>query len=306
MTRAFVLSGGGSLGSVQVGMLLALAQAGIEPELVVGTSVGAVNAAWVAGRPGLDGAEQLAEIWRGVDRDDVFPVDTLVGLRGLLGRTDHLVSAEALRRLLVANLTFDRIEEAPVPLRVVATDILTGIDRVIAHGDAVEAVLASAAIPGVFPPVTLDGQVLIDGGVTNNTPISHAIEAGADELWVLPTGYPCDLERAPRSALGMVLQAVTVLVQDRLIVDVARYQDEVELHVLPPLCPLTVSPIDFGHTAELIDRARRSTAAWLAEDHPGDQTAWLGFHAHPDPVRADPDGSGPTAGARRPSPSKGP
>jgi len=280
MSRAFVLSGGGSLGSVQVGMLAALAELGVEPELVVGTSVGAVNAAWVAGRPGLDGAETLAAIWRGVGRDDIFPADPVVGLKGLLGRSDHLVSSDGLRALLARHLTFDRLEDAPVPLQVVATDILTGIDLVIDHGDAIEAVTASSAIPGVFPPVTIDGHVLIDGGVTNNTPISHAVAAGADEIWVLPTGYPCNLPRAPRTALGMAMQAVTLLVQDRLVLDVARYQSEVELHVLPPLCPMTVAPIDFTHTSELIDRARASTRAWLAGDHGPDQTAWLGFHQH--------------------------
>jgi len=280
MTRAFVLSGGGSLGSVQVGMLAALAELGVEPELVVGTSVGAINAAWVAGRPGLDGAEALAAIWRGVEREDVFPADPVVGLKGLLGRSDHLVSADALRDLLARHLTFDQLQDAPVPLQVVATDILTGIDLVLDHGDVVEAVTASAAIPGVFPPVTIDGHVLIDGGVTNNTPISHALAAGADEIWVLPTGYSCNLERAPRTALGMAMQAVTLLVQDRLILDVARYQYEVELHVLPPLCPMTVSPVDFSHTSELIDRARASTLAWLATDHGPDQTAWLGLHHH--------------------------
>jgi NTE family protein len=95
MTTAFVLSGGGSLGSVQAGMLLALAERDIEADLLVGTSVGAINAAWVAGRRGLDGARQLAEVWRSVRRDDVFPARPLVGLLGFLGRTDHLVPAEA-------------------------------------------------------------------------------------------------------------------------------------------------------------------------------------------------------------------
>ncbi len=280
MTRAFVLSGGGSLGSVQVGMLLALAQEAIEPELVVGTSVGAINAAWVAGRAGLAGAQELADIWRGVGRDDVFPADPVVGLRGLLGRSDHLVSSDALADLLRRHLTFTRLEDAPVPLLVVATDIVTGIDLVLDHGDAVSAVLASAAIPGVFPPVTIDGHTLIDGGVTNNTPLSHAVAAGATELWVLPTGYPCDQHRAPRTALGMAMQAVSLLVQERLILDVAAYQDHVELHVLPPLCPLDVSPIDFSHTDELIDRSQRATLAWLGQEHGPDQTAWLGFHQH--------------------------
>jgi NTE family protein len=281
VTTAFVLSGGGSLGAVQVGMLLALAERDITPDLIVGTSVGAINAAWVAGRPGLDGARQLADVWRSVRRDDVFPVRPLVGLFGFLGRSDHLVPAEPLRALLRRHLTYTCLEDAPVPVQVVTTEIVTGLEVVLSRGDAVDAVAASAAIPGVFPPVTVDGHQLVDGGVANNTPISHAIDAGATTVYVLPTGYACALHGAPRGALGMALQSITLLVQQRLIADVARYQDTADLRVLPPLCPLTVSPVDFSHTGELIDRAHGSAARWLdGADVGRDQTLVLAPHRH--------------------------
>lgn len=281
MTTAFVLSGGGSLGAVQVGMLLALAERDITPDLVVGTSAGAINAAWVAGRPGLDGARDLADVWRAVRRDDVFPVRPLVGLLGFLGRTDHLVPAEPLRALLRRHLTYTRLEDATLPVQVVTTEITSGIEVVHSRGDAVDAVAASAAIPGVFPAVTIDGRELVDGGVANNTPISHAIDAGATTVYVLPTGYACSLRGAPRGALGMALQAITLLVQQRLVADVARYQDRVDLRVLSPLCPLTVSPLDFSHTAELIERARTSAVAWLEGDQRSpDQAAILAPHRH--------------------------
>lgn len=281
MTTAFVLSGGGSLGAVQVGMLLALAERDVTPELVVGTSVGAINAAWVAGRPGLDDARGLADVWRSVRREDVFPLRPLAGLVGFLGHRDHLVSADRLRALLRRHLNFSRLEDAPLPIQVVATDVISGTEVVLAVGDAVDAVAASAAIPGVFPAVTIEGHRLADGGVANNTPISHAIEAGATTIYVLPTGYACSLRDAPRSALGMAMQAITLLVQQRLVADIDRYQDRVDLRVVPPLCPLAVSPIDFGHTAELIDRSHRLTAQWLeAPDAAVDQARALRPHRH--------------------------
>jgi NTE family protein len=281
MTTAFVLSGGGSLGSVQVGMLLALAQRDITPDLVVGASVGAINAAWVAGRPGLDGARELAEVWRSVRREDVFPTRPLVGLLGFLGHTDHLVPANRLRSLLRRHLNYQRLEEAPIPVRVVTTEITTGNEIILDRGDAVDAVAASAAIPAVFPAVTFDGRQLVDGGVSNNAPISHAVEAGATTIYVLPTGYACTLPRTPRGALGMALQAITLLVQQRLAADVARFQGAVDLRVIPPLCPLNVSPINFSQTSQLIHRAQLSTAGWLDRGYRRvDQAAALLPHRH--------------------------
>src|SRR5579884_456423 len=122
MTTAFVFSGGGSLGAVQAGMMLALVEAHIEPDLVVGTSVGAINAAWVADHPDAGGAERLAGIWRGVRRNDVFPTQLLTGFLGFVGKRDCLVRADNLRRLIAANLTFENLEEAKLPLIVVAAD----------------------------------------------------------------------------------------------------------------------------------------------------------------------------------------
>lgn len=281
MGCAFVLSGGGSLGSVQVGMLLALGEHGITPDLVFGTSVGAVNAAWVAANPGLEGARRLADIWRSVSRRDVFPVRPLAGLRGFLGLADHLVPAANLRSLLEAHLTYANLEDAPIPVSVVTTEITTGAEVLLSEGDAVDAVAASAAIPGVFPPVMVGDRALVDGGVANNTPISYAVEAGAGPIYVLPTGYACALPGAPRGALANVLQSITLLVQQRLIADVVRYQDRADLHVVPSLCPLDVSPLDFSHTGDLIVRAREATNRWLDRgSRPDDQTELLSLHRH--------------------------
>jgi NTE family protein len=280
MPVAFVLSGGASLGAVEVGMLAALQEHGVKPDLIVGTSVGAVNGAWLAGHPGAP-IEGLADVWRGLRRSRVFPADPLLGLLGFAGRRRGLVSERALRRLIARHLTFERLEDAPVPLHVVVVDVLTGHDVLLSKGSALDAILASAAIPAVFAPVTIDGLPYMDGGVVNNTPISHAVEAGADVVWVLSAGYACALTQPPKGALAMGLHALTLLLHQQLIVDVEKYEGEVELRVLPPLCPLQVSPADFSRSGELIREAHDAARRWLAEDHaPVGQAEFMGLHRH--------------------------
>lgn len=282
MTSAFVLSGGASLGAIQVGMLQALDRAGIEPDLLVGTSVGSVNAAWIAGASGPRSADRLAEIWKRLRREDVFPFEPLRGFLGFIGRRPSLLAPRSLRRLLREHLRFERLEDAPIPLHVIVTDVLTGRDVRLSRGPVIDALAAGAAIPGVFPPVRLEGRPFMDGGVVNNTPISHAVELGADVIWVLPTGYACALREPPEGALAMALHGLTVMVQHRLATDIAKYESAVDLRVVPPLCPITVSPADFGHSAELIDRARETTDAWLAGPGPSSvgQTSLVEPHEH--------------------------
>ncbi len=282
MKTAFVFSGGGSLGSVQVGMLHALVETGVQPDLVVGASVGAINAGWVAEHPGPEGVAALEEIWLGIRRNQIFPARPLTGFLGFVGQRASFMGSDGLRRLVEANITSPRLEDTPVPLKVVAADLSTGMEVVLDRGDPVPSLLASAAIPGVFPPVELDGRVLVDGGVLDNTPISVAVAAGAERIWVLPTGYACALPDTPRSALGVVMQSITLMVHQRLATDVAHYQDTVDLRVAPPLCPLSVSPMDFSHTRELIDRAYASTAKWLAatDGARADAASVLALHTH--------------------------
>src|ERR1700758_1905122 len=158
MTTAFVLSGGASLGAVQVGMLLGLAEAGITPDLIIGTSVGAVNGGWVASGPDVARIEALANVWRSLSRNDVFPTRPIAGLLGFLGQRPNLVPDTGLRRLLSQHLGFSRLQDAPIALHVVATDVLSGHDMLLSSGDAIDAIAASAAIPAVFPPVSIDGR----------------------------------------------------------------------------------------------------------------------------------------------------
>jgi len=280
VTTAFVLSGGGSLGAVQAGMMLALAERAIVPDLLVGTSVGALNAAYLAGDPSHNGARRLAELWCSLRRSDVFPLRPASAVRALAGRHDHLLDDAPLRRLVAAHVPYARLEQAPWPVAVVTTEVTTGLEVVLAEGDTVDAVMASASLPGVFPPVEVGEHVLTDGGVVNHTPITAALELGADRVVVLPTGYACALAEPPRSALGMVVHAFTLATQRRLIDDVRRLQGSVDLQVVPPLCPVTVSPVDFSASPELIERARRATRRWLDSDRDVDQARDLQLHRH--------------------------
>jgi NTE family protein len=264
-----VLSGGSSLGAVQVGMLQALADGGLwPPDLLVGTSVGALNAAFVAGHPSASALDELRSIWTSLRRRDVFPARALGGLVGFAGRSDHVVSPDGLRLVLENYLTFSMIEDASIPLHIVATEVTSGNEVVLSSGPALTALLASAAIPGVFPPVEVDGRTLFDGGVANNTPISSAVSLGADTIYVLPGSYPCPLAAPPPTALGVIVQAINLMVHARLAQDVDRYEPTCNLMVVPPLCPLSVSPVDFRHSASLVAQAYESTTRWLSRGSP--------------------------------------
>jgi NTE family protein len=262
---AFVLAGGGSLGAIEVGMLEALVEYGVSPDFLVGTSAGAINAAYFAGRPDLIGVRALGKIWRGLRRRDVFSVDLFGSLLSLLGRRNHLVDPRPLRRLLTRFLPFRDLEDTAVPIQVVATDILTGQEVVLSSGPAVDALLASAAIPAVFPPIPFEGRYLVDGGVANNTPISVAVERGANCIIVLPTGFACELAEPPKSSIGMALQALNLLIARRTVLDIERYIGVVDLRIVPPLCPIEKGAHDFSDLGELIDRALLSTTRWIED-----------------------------------------
>jgi NTE family protein len=133
----------------------------------------------------------------------------------------------------------------------------------LSHGPLVDAVLASAAIPGVLPPIEWEGRLLIDGGVVDNTPISHAVGLGARQVYVLPTGGPCVLTAPPRGALAMLMHASGLMVSQRFTAEVASVQGGVDLVVLPPPCPLDVQPMDFGHAETLMSRAEADAGAFL-------------------------------------------
>lgn len=280
---AFVLAGGGSLGAVEVGMLDALTDAGIRPDLVVGASVGAINGVYFAGDATRAGVERLRGVWNGVTRGDVFPWSMRGVLLGAVGQRRSLLESTHLRRLLEQQLPVRRLEETQIACYVTATDALDGSQVILSSGSAVEALLASAAIPVLFPPVEHEGRLLVDGGVASNTPIAAAVTLGARRIVVLPTGFSCAARQPPRGAIGMALHTFTLLVARQLVVDIERFATRADIVVVPPVCPLSISSYDFSHAAALMNRARSGTSDWLAEGglaRIGDVPPTLSAHRH--------------------------
>jgi NTE family protein len=261
---AFVLAGGGSFGAIQVGMLHSLAAAGVTADIVVGSSVGALNGAYYAGNPTLEGVQQLETIWRGLHRRDVFPL-TWRNLLGFMLRRDFLCASDGVCALVDRHLPYRNLQEAKIPIHIVATDILTGKTAVLSEGPAAQAILASTAIPAAFAPVKFETKYLADGALSSNTPAKVAVALGAQSLVILPTGYACARETPPTGAIANALHALTLLIATQLLSELEGLAPHVDYFVLPPLCPLRGSPYDFSHTDELIKRAIASTDAWIAE-----------------------------------------
>ena len=264
---AFVLSGGASLGALQVGMLEALYEREIVPDLLVGTSAGALNAAFIASRPQTRAtARALGRVWRGLEREDIFPVNIRALVGGVWGRRDHLVPDGGLRRLVRQYVEFEDLRGALIPLHLGVFDLAEGRELLLSEGPAVDSVVAAASIPGVFPPVAIGDRRLVDGGVVNNTPISHAVELGAERIYVLPTDDPSCRAAGyvPKTALDAAIHGVRLLVDSRLQADIARYSPDVELIVLPAPNPGQVQPTSFEHAARLMIDARIAAGAALA------------------------------------------
>jgi NTE family protein len=252
-------------------MLHALYERGIVPDLLVATSVGALNAAFVASRPqAVATARALGQVWRHLRREEIFPVSMSALIGGFCGRRNHLVSDRGLRQLVRRHVKFQELADAVTPLHLVVFDLIEGREARLSEGPAVEAIVAAASIPGVFPPVEIADRCLVDGGVVNNTPISHAVELGAERIFVLPTR---DLGSSPapppETALDTAIYGLGLLIDGRLECDIARYSEDVELVVLPAANSAGVQPTSFEHSDRLIKQGLIAARAALARDRAG-------------------------------------
>lgn len=259
---AFVLAGGGSLGAVQVGMLAELTEAGIHPDMIVGVSAGALNGAFFAHDPTPDTVRRMAELWTRITTKEVLGLSWR-SLLGIIGLRDHVASPRGLRSLLQRELPYEIFEETAIPLHMVCAELVTGDEVVISEGNVAEAVVASTAIPGVFPPVKYRGRVLVDGAVAACTPISVAAALGATRVIVLPCGFACAQNAVSNNALGRAMHAVTLLGARQLRRDFEHYSHSMAMRIAPPLCPLSQSSYDYSNGAGLISRARASTRSWI-------------------------------------------
>jgi NTE family protein len=269
---------------------------------VVGASVGALNAAYYAARPDPEGVEQLARLWMAVGRHDVYPLSVAGTLRALtqnlplsplrgtlqafgalnytfpfnpltfaeafLGRRNYLFDNHRLEQFLRHMLPIENLEDARVPLSVLTTDVRSGQAVVLSRGPALPALLASTAIPAIYPNVTINSRILMDGGVADHTTLDHAIAQRADEVYLLTPGISCHLRTPPSTPIAMALHSYNLLSEQRISASINRHRRHARLHLIPPLCPVDVLPIDFGQTAELIERATEATRHWLDHHEP--------------------------------------
>jgi NTE family protein len=237
-------------------MLRALYEREVVPDMLVGTSVGALNAAFVASRPqAVSTADELARMWRAMQRHDLFPIDLRMLVGGLWGRRDHVVGDQGLHEIVRRHLELDDLAQSPIPLHVVAFDLASGREVRLSAGPAVAAILAATAIPGILPPVRIGDQLLVDAAMVDNAPISHAVALGAERIFVLPTQGPSRAPgRLPRNALDAAIQALGMRTSDQLRADLIRYQRDAEMIVIPAPDEQRVLPTDFRH------------ASWLAAD----------------------------------------
>jgi len=259
----YVLSGGGNLGALQVGMLQALVESGVHPSRIVGTSIGAINGAFFAGRPSLDGIAEIAQLWRSLRRRSVLRPNAITLVRGLAGMSDHLFDSLAIREVVRSFLNFDRLEESPIPLAVVATDAHTMAPVVLDQGDATVALLASSAVPRLLPPVEISGRRLIDGAGAADIALREAAALGASEVYVLATA-PLQVTRVISELASWASKATSLAV-----------------HVITaPSLHLPYADLD--HSQELIDLGyeRAREALKLAPVQTSDPLSWAAYSAH--------------------------
>jgi len=260
---AFVLSGGGVLGAAQVGQLQGLIASGIRPGALVATSVGSLNAAAVAAEPNDAGTERLAEVWRALKTEDIFPGSRFARAWNVVSRGDHIHPNTGIRALVEA-LPIRAFEECEIPLHVSATNLRTGDEHWFSSGPLMRAILASTALPGIFPPVAIDGELYIDGGVVNNVPISRAVALGARRIYVLTCGTATGAQRPIRRPLDVLVQAFAHSRRARAQHDVDHYAEEVEVIMMPTFDPGYIGYNDPSQSARLIDRARELSMQFLA------------------------------------------
>ena len=264
---AFVLGGGGNLGAVQIGMLQALFERDITPDLLVGCSVGALNAAAIASQPNLDGVQRLRHVWLDPTTWQVFSSGKLTGPWLLLKRARSMVSNDRIRRLIETTVAERRFEDFTLPLHVVATSLHTGHPAWFHQGSVVEPILASAALPAILPPVEIDGEPYIDGAVVDNVPISRAVQLGVDRVIVLHVGNFARPRPNPQRPLDVLLQAFSIARNERFARESATEYDGVDVVVLPGVDPGPIKRNDFSKTELLITRAHAAAASYL-DAHP--------------------------------------
>jgi NTE family protein len=268
---AFVLGGGGMLGAHEVGMLHALCERGISPDLILGTSVGALNGAVIAAGFSPDAVTHLGNLWAGIGEDDVFGGSMLAQVRTFLKFRTHLHLNERLRELLETHLPARTFEELQIPFQCVAASIERSQAHWFSSGPLVDAVLASAAVPGLLPAVEIDGEHFYDGGLVHSIPVGRAVSLGADTVYVLQVGRVEEPLTPPETPLQVGLVAFEIARRHRFSEEMEHVPEGVTVHVLPTGAPQQPGELtsqlryrDVTEVGARIERAYESAAEYLA------------------------------------------
>lgn len=262
---AFVLSGGSNLGALQVGMLRALLEHGVKPDLVLGCSVGALNGAGIAAQPTLAMCGRLQDLWLELEDRDVLPAGLLPTTVQMARKGVAVHGNEGLRKVIDEVLPEGRFEDLPVPFQCVATDVVAAREVWFSRGPLVDPILASAALPALLPPVEIDGVTYIDGAVVNDVPVTRAVELGATTIYVLHVGGFDRPRPEPKRPFDMALHAYWIARRARFRRDMASLPDTVEAVLLPTGDAPATRFNDFSNSPALISSAYQATTALLDE-----------------------------------------
>jgi NTE family protein len=268
--NAFVLGGGGVLGAAEAGMARALLEGGVRPDLVCGTSIGAINGAAIAADPTPGGVERLLSMWDALAEDSLLDGSVFRRVADVLRHRTSLHGNRALRQMLVDRLPAQTFEDLPVPFECVAASIERAREHWFSTGDLIDPVLASCALPGVFPPVRIGDEHFVDGGLVNSIPLDRAVARGADTVWVLHVGRMEEELTAPRFLWEAAFVAFEISRRHRFHADLERVGSEITVHVLPTGLPARPAATwsnlryrDTGRIARRADLAYDATRAYL-------------------------------------------
>lgn len=253
--RALVLSGGGVLGALQAGILRALFRTPYRPDLIVGTSVGALNGAFVSFRPDAEGADELVNIWSSLRDKSLFMFNPLRIAYQMFTQKLCLFNSDLLKELVEQYAPADDFDATTTPLYITTTNLSKGYKQVFHEGPISRALLASTALPGFFCPVEIDGDQYVDGGVLANLDLDTAIDLGATEILAIDLSRCIDGKR-PDSMVNLWMQTLDVIQRERVESEMARLAPKAHITLIQPGIETSQSLSSFNKVEQLMDEGQ--------------------------------------------------
>jgi NTE family protein len=269
MTTAFVLGGGGVLGAAEVGMLRALFETDITPDLILGTSVGALNGAMVARDPTPEVIERLTELWQDAQTVRTIADRPLRTVRRAVATGTHIYSSAPMQKRLIDEFGDTTFEELPVRLQVCAASIERAAEHWFDSGRLVDAIMASAAVPGLLPPARVGDEHFLDGGIVNSIPLGRAVALGADRVFVLQVGRIDRPLKVPTRPWEVARVSFEIARRHRFARELAEVPEGIDVHVLPARGTTSrddslLSHRDFSRVHDRIEASYRASRDYLA------------------------------------------